>query len=164
LTATDEDPFESEDESANPELTLVELQNKINVINQHVEILLRNVSHASAIRPDFGAYLTNPAARAIDLYDDRRRRAKLFGPNLFGEPAWDILLDLFIASETGKKISVTSACIGAAVPLTTALRWLSMLEARGLILRENDEKDARRSNVRLSDLGRELMEQYLSES
>ncbi len=111
---------------------------------------------------DAAAHLTKPTARALGIYGNRRRRAKWFGPDLFGEPAWDILLDLFIATETGKQISVTSACIGAAVPLTTALRWLAMLETRCLIVRENDDKDARRSYVRLSDLGRELMTQYLS--
>ena len=45
---------------------------------------------------------------------------------------------------------VTSACIGAAVPTTTALRWLALLEERGLIVREADPTDARRIFVRLS--------------
>ncbi|MGM3253246.1 hypothetical protein ACS22W_25800, partial [Escherichia coli] len=34
-------------------------------------------------------------------YADRRRRDKLFQPGLFGEPAWDILLDLFISAKEG---------------------------------------------------------------
>ena len=85
------------------------------------------------------------------LYRDRRSREVLFGDEaLFGEPAWDLLLDLFIAAKERKRVPVTSACIGAAVPTTTALRWLSLMEERGLILREADPTDARRIFVRLS--------------
>lgn len=84
-------------------------------------------------------------------YRNRRTRGALFGDEaLFGEPAWDILLDLFIAAKEGKRVPVTSACIGAAVPTTTALRWLTILEERGLVLREADPSDARRIFVRLS--------------
>lgn len=84
-------------------------------------------------------------------YRDRRTRSALFGDEaLFGEPAWDLLLDLFIAAKERKRVHVTSACIGAAVPTTTALRWLTLLEERGLIVREADVSDARRIFVRLS--------------
>lgn len=84
-------------------------------------------------------------------YRDRRARAALFGDEaLFGEPAWDMLLDLFIAAKERKRVPVTSACIGAAVPTTTALRWLALLEDRGLVVREADASDARRIFVRLS--------------
>ncbi|HQS96920.1 MAG: MarR family transcriptional regulator [Novosphingobium sp. 17-62-19] len=97
-------------------------------------------------------------------YRDRRRRTDLFAdPALFGEPAWDILLDLFIAAKERKRLPVTSACIGAAVPATTALRWLTVLEDKGLILRENDSNDARRVFVRLSAEGYEKMVAYFSD-
>ncbi len=100
---------------------------------------------------------------ARDAYRDRRFRAKVFeDPNLFGEPAWDLLLDLFIASLEGKRVPVTSACIGAAVPTTTALRWIALLEAQGLISRENDSSDARRVFVRLSDAALQSMTDYFA--
>lgn len=84
-------------------------------------------------------------------YRNRRSRTGVFGDKtLFGEPAWDLLLDLFIAAKERKRVPVTSACIGAAVPTTTALRWLAVLEERGLVLREADPSDARRIFVRLS--------------
>jgi len=100
---------------------------------------------------------------ARSTYQERRRRGEIFDdPTLFGEPAWDILLDLFIAAKERKRLPVTSACIGAAVPATTALRWLTVLEDKGLILRENDTADARRVFVRLSSDGYEKMITYFS--
>lgn len=96
-------------------------------------------------------------------YRERRRRGEVFDdPALFGEPAWDIMLDLFIAAKERKRLPVTSACIGAAVPVTTALRWLTVLEDKGLIVRENDAADARRVFVRLSTDGYEKMITYFS--
>lgn len=102
---------------------------------------------------------------ARQTYDDRRRRNKIFqSDELFGEPAWDILLDLFIAAKERRRVSVTSACIGSAVPSTTALRWISILERRALLTREADPGDARRVYVRLSPSGYEAMLQYFSAS
>jgi hypothetical protein len=84
-------------------------------------------------------------------YKARRARTNLFGvPDLFGEPAWDMLVDLFIAAEEGKRISVSSLCIASAVPMTTALRWIAILEARELISRSADSADARRFYLSLA--------------
>jgi DNA-binding MarR family transcriptional regulator len=103
------------------------------------------------------------SARALALYRSRRARAASFNGhgNLFGEPAWDILLDLFIAREAGRRVSVSSACIAADVPPTTALRWLSVLEQRGLVKRRADPSDGRRIHIELSDTAHALMRQWL---
>lgn len=109
------------------------------------------------------AHDSRMALLARDSYRNRRLRSQFFDDEvLFGEPAWDLLLDLFIATREGKKVPVTSACIGAAVPTTTALRWLAVLEARGLILREADGRDARRIFVRLSSEADRQMTDYFT--
>ncbi|NND49953.1 MAG: MarR family transcriptional regulator, partial [Rhizobiales bacterium] len=88
------------------------------------------------------------AQLARQTYRNRRLRAEIFPHGeFFGEPAWDILLDLFIAAKERRRVSVTSACIGAAVPATTALRWVSILEEQSLLQREADPRDARRVYV-----------------
>jgi DNA-binding transcriptional ArsR family regulator len=92
-------------------------------------------------------------ALARQTYALRRRRHRFLAADLFGEPTWDILLDLFIAAHEGRRVPTTSACIGAHVPPTTALRWLRILEARGLVEREEDGRDGRRTFVRLSKRG-----------
>ncbi|MCB2079774.1 MAG: winged helix DNA-binding protein [Novosphingobium sp.] len=96
-------------------------------------------------------------------YLRRRYRDQIFAdPSLFGEPTWDILLDLMTSEMKGRKLSVTSACIGACVPSTTALRWLSVLENKGLVTRENDRKDGRRAFIRISPDGFRKMVNYFS--
>lgn len=90
-------------------------------------------------------------SQAENLYNLRRKREKVFAEkDLFFDPSWDILLDLFIAHRTGRQISVTSACGAAQVPASTAMRWITMLERMGLIERERDTKDTRRWFVRLT--------------
>lgn len=92
----------------------------------------------------------------------RRQRGNFFGEDLFGEPAWDILLELFAAELAQHKVSVSSACIGSAAPMTTALRWLKKLEDNGLVSRQADAHDARRQWVQLSPHAFAAMRQYLA--
>lgn len=101
-------------------------------------------------------------ANIRDLIEHRRLRDSFFPAELFGEPGWDLLLDLAAARLEGTAISITSACIAAAVPNTTALRWLKLLESHGLIERVPDGHDGRRINVRLTDTGWSAMVAYLS--
>jgi hypothetical protein len=81
----------------------------------------------------------------------RKSRENLFGnSHLFGEPAWDMLVDLFIAAEQQKNISVSSLCVASAAPQTTALRWIAILENLGLVVRTADQTDARRYFISLT--------------
>ncbi|MDE1915960.1 MAG: winged helix-turn-helix transcriptional regulator [Sphingomonadales bacterium] len=125
---------------------------------------LHLIAEADQAENEAASACTNKLERAKQIYRNRRRREQVFGDAaLFGEPAWDIMLDLYVAAAEDKRVAVTSACIGSAVPATTALRWIKILEDRNLIEREVDEVDARRIFVRLSTTGFELMEEYLSE-
>jgi len=101
-------------------------------------------------------------AEASRLYRQRRRRGRYFPGNLFAEPAWDILLDLYVARAEGRPITTSSACIGAAVPATTGLRWLTRLEEEGLVLRSSSAGDERMRLVVLSEAGFERMTALLS--
>lgn len=100
-------------------------------------------------------------AFARETYAVRRRRDRHLPGDLFGEPTWDILLDLYVATRENRPVPTTSACIGANVPPTTALRWLRILEARGLVEREEDGRDGRRTFVRLSKRGLAAMDDWL---
>lgn len=92
---------------------------------------------------------------AQEIYRFRRTRDEEFGPRVFSDPNWDILLDLFISGEQNRKLSTSAACIGSSVPATTALRHLSALAKCGLIDRKDDEDDRRTSWVTLTPTGYE---------
>jgi len=94
-------------------------------------------------------------------YEARGLRTAFFGDEFFGEPAWDILLDLYIQQTQSNRTSVTSACIAARVPSTTALRWVGLLHHAGLICRQPDPEDCRRSFLELTVKGFSKMEAYL---
>lgn len=107
---------------------------------------------------------SSPLQRAKEYYRKRRSRERLFGrSDLFADPAWDILIDLFIAYEEGQGISISSACIASAVPTTTALRWLKLLEEDGHISRNNDPSDARRINLYLSEATANKVRRFFSD-
>lgn len=96
-------------------------------------------------------WTAEPIEVARVMYRNRRARNRHFDDSLFAEPRWDILLDLFVAGEEGRTISISSACIGAAVPHATALRHLGAMEQKGLVERRPDPRDARCQHVRISD-------------
>ena len=104
------------------------------------------------------------ATQAKARYAARRHRDRAFGahPNLFADPAWDIMLDLCAAQHDGRAVSVSSACIAASVAPTTALRWIATLEGRGLVERTADDRDGRRHFLKLSIEGLRLVEQALA--
>ncbi|MFC4296156.1 MarR family transcriptional regulator [Novosphingobium tardum] len=98
--------------------------------------------------------------RAEALYMGRRIRDKMFPQGLFGEPAWDILLDLYLAQANDKPLGVTAVCLGSQVPATTALRYIALLEDAGLVMREPDSADNRRILVQLTVAGTQSMESF----
>jgi DNA-binding MarR family transcriptional regulator len=92
----------------------------------------------------------------------RRLRDRHFEPALFADPAWDMLLDLMAADHERRRVAVSSLCIAAMVPPTTALRWIAAMTEQGLFARRPDPDDGRRVFIALTDLARAAMERYLA--
>jgi DNA-binding MarR family transcriptional regulator len=93
---------------------------------------------------------------------NRQARSRFFDPALFGDPAWDMLLDLTAAHGEGAQVSVTSLCIAAGVPATTALRWLTQMVETGIFIRVPDPADRRRAFIALSDKAIAAMAGYFA--
>jgi hypothetical protein len=92
----------------------------------------------------------------------RRMRGQHFVPALFADPAWDILLDLAVARIEGRMVAVSSLCIAAAVPATTALRWITHMTEQAMLIRKPDPADGRRVFIALSDDAAAGMDAYLA--
>ncbi|HET9810283.1 MAG TPA: MarR family transcriptional regulator [Sphingomicrobium sp.] len=93
----------------------------------------------------------------------RRLRARFFADDLFADPAWDMLLDLLQAEIAQLRVPVSSLCIAAAVPATTALRWLKNMTDKGIFVRRADPHDGRRVFVELSRDASLAMRRYFAE-
>lgn len=111
-----------------------------------------------------------PAARPLTegrvrtLIRARRLRARFLDGTLFADPAWDMLLDLLAARLGGHRVSVSSLCIAAEVPPTTALRWIGVLCEQGVVRREADPSDGRRVFIALSDDVAAALTQWFKEA
>jgi hypothetical protein len=91
----------------------------------------------------------------------RRLRDHFFRTELFADPAWDMMLDLMAARIEKQRVAVSSLCIAAAVPPTTALRWIKSLCDQGLFVRVADPEDGRRVFIELADKTAASLEAYL---
>jgi DNA-binding MarR family transcriptional regulator len=110
--------------------------------------------------PDMATHDQPKAAKVRNLIKLRRLREQHFPADLFADPAWDILLDLYAAQLEGKKVSVSSLCIAASVPPTTALRWITSMTEHGALVRHQDPHDARRVFIGLSDDSEQRLSRY----
>jgi len=99
-----------------------------------------------------------PLVRAILRL--RQLRGLHFERAMFADPAWDILLDLTAARIEGRLVAVSSLCIAAAVPATTALRWIAQMTEQALLVRQPDANDGRRVFIALSDAAANAMDAY----
>jgi hypothetical protein len=112
---------------------------------------------ATAEAPEISADLVRNVIRA------RRLRTRFFPEEMFADPAWDMLLDLLQAEIAQLRVPVSSLCIAAAVPATTALRWLKTMTEEGMFLRRADPHDGRRVFVELAPRASQALRRYFAE-
>ena len=107
--------------------------------------------------PEFRTLL----ARLQQVISGRKERKRHLQSIEFKDPAWDMLLELMLAHMRQTPLTVTSLCLAAGVPATTALRRLEDLVRTGFVERHADPVDRRRILVRLTIKGVSAMTQYL---
>src|SRR5690348_7283374 len=86
--------------------------------------------------------------RAKDIFHLRRVRTQRFGRAMFGEPAWDMLLSLYIGERQGCPQTITQLTGFSDVTLKVALRWVDHLFTEGLVVSEGDKPES--AGLRLS--------------
>ena len=124
---------------------------------------IRLQSDATA-RPSTAVAASAPQPRKRALLDElraiRRLRSRYFATQLFSDPNWEMLLDLYDATLVGQDVTTTSLGAASGIPLTTALRRMDVLQEHGLIERAEDLKDRRRILVRLTPAGLEAVDSF----
>ena len=100
--------------------------------------------------------------QARDLLAQRKMRRRFLPAELFHEPAWDMLIALFIAHNDTRPTNVKALVAMADAPVTTSQRWIEHLHKLKLIDRVNDPADRRRIEISLSHSGYEAITAYLT--
>lgn len=145
---------------------LAEIGQQLDALASQLSSWVRRNGASEALWPgtaDWAEVDSAAMARSIrNLIRQRRARGRFFPSDLFADPAWDILLDLTAARLEGSSVPISSLCIAAGVPTTTALRWIATLVDLGLLLRRSDKADRRRVFVELTEQGWDAMSRYLA--
>lgn len=102
-------------------------------------------------------------SRARGVFLARRLRAQHFNRIIFAEPAWDILLLLYLADSSGGRQTIGQLAALVETPLTTVLRWVACLEMEHLVERMDHPTDRRIVFIRLTDEGRKALDAFLGE-
>ncbi|MGN6155376.1 MAG: MarR family winged helix-turn-helix transcriptional regulator [Sphingomicrobium sp.] len=129
-----------------------------------IRLQVDGVAEASATADKSGSVpsVAELSQLASGIYQARRSRDKLLHGELFGEPAWDMMLALYCLPAAGERLSVTALSYAANVPQTTGLRVQAALTERGLIDKRPEPSDRRVHLVHLTAKGRAWLENYLA--
>lgn len=117
------------------------------------------VRRVDAIQADLDQAIASPEPPA-GFYEAMRSflvmRDRLF-PDMPADPAWKILVTLAQTPPDSPKASITGIVNGAEVPLTTALRYIATMEARGIVERVPHPTDRRQMMIRLTEDGKKRL-------
>lgn len=100
--------------------------------------------------------------RAKKHFRDRQLRRQYFSRGIFGEPAWDTLLVLYISEFSGRRLTIGRLVDWIDAPLSTTQRWIAYLEKERLVAKEGHPDDRRMAYVRLLDKGRAVLDEYFA--
>ncbi|HWJ69185.1 MAG TPA: hypothetical protein VNS79_03950 [Sphingobium sp.] len=93
-------------------------------------------------------------------YRSRRMRERYFDKKIFGEPGWDMLLELYAGEIKDENISTSNLVLSSSAPNSTALRWIKHLEDVGLITKKSSHLDGRVQYQRMTKTGFDGMTEY----
>lgn len=107
---------------------------------------------------------SNPDSDAAPIFSDKQRitvaqawtrasslRQATLGISYFQDPAWDILLLVYLEHLKGRALNVTAACTAGNVAPTTGLRWLQKLTEDGWVERRTQARNKKCVLVILTD-------------
>lgn len=119
---------------------------------------------ATALAPALGAGADLPSVETVEaIIRLRSLRAAHVPGELLGDPAWDMLLELFHAELGGRPVTSSVLSKAARVSVSTGQRWIKALVSRGLCNEVNDPSDSERLFIRLSEKGSEAMHGYFAD-
>ena len=92
----------------------------------------------------------------------RQLRQEQFSSTMFGEPAWDILLVLYVLRTSGNRCSIAELAELAGTSPAGAFRWIGYLEQEHLVTKTEHPADANLNFVDLTEEGRNALDAFLA--
>lgn len=120
-------------------------------------------THGASAQPSASAASGRLAAIAREELDRRRRRGALIGGGLFADPAWEIMLLLYVREQEEGGADLEALHQSANIALTTLLRWIGLFVDAGIVVSVPVASTEHIHAVSLSRKGLEEMEQYLAD-
>lgn len=102
------------------------------------------------------------AQLAASILRFRRFRGKILSPVIFGEPAWELLLEVFVADANGEAITARMVAERSGGSPAVISRWLKHLTVQGLVVGDGDGNVD--DELTLSGSGMEKIETVLLEA
>lgn len=90
----------------------------------------------------------------------RRERQRIFGETLMSDPAWDILLELFVARIEGRQLRLSQVSSAIGFSEGTLIRWAAQLIEAKLVASSPNAADPKDRILALTDEGVNLMCDY----
>ncbi|MFN3946405.1 MAG: winged helix DNA-binding protein [Allosphingosinicella sp.] len=91
------------------------------------------------------------------LLEELRGREAVLPAGLVSDPAWEMLLELYIARAEGRETSVADILKPCRIASASGFRWIERLERLDLLVRRRSTSDKRAVSVALTDAGADKM-------
>jgi DNA-binding MarR family transcriptional regulator len=127
---------------------------------EHLFSVLRSNGYSQELPPD----KASPEAlleRAETILRVRAARERMLGRAAIGEPAFDLLLCLYVRSRK-EETSITNLGRSARVAYSSSMRWIRYLADKGLVECTESRSDRRATSVQLTPSGRAMMDEFLA--
>jgi hypothetical protein len=144
----DEPRLEGHDTSKVSDLTVARSARETARISAMVDLKRGNVEPPEILTDQDIRRNTQSARRLLEI---SRQAETMFEGPLLSNPGWDILLDLFIQRNEGKRISIISVCVAANAPTSTVLRYIQAMIDSGAIVKKPSLDDSESLLIDLSD-------------
>lgn len=125
------------------------------------QVMSERAAVGSTMRSETGEGITAADVARV-IYSARAGIGQFFEPNLFADPAFDMLLFMFLEDDAGRAVETSSCYRASGVPRTTAIRWINMMVANGMFISAPHPTDRRLTLLRLSDDAREGVRRWLN--
>jgi len=129
---------------------------RVDAIDRQTRKLIEDAERAAAMHQ---ADLTEYACRILA---GRKQRDRFFAPALFSNPAWDLLLHLYVATAEEGGMSVPDCCANSSTPKGVALRWLDYFQQEEMVVETTDPEHTDQTLIRLSETTHLAVSAYLA--